>query len=98
MNLHSFVASNGLVVKSEPKEITIRVFDEDNNHLFNCQVTAAGLDVARVTAGSTVNGEQFSMSIHDAINEYLMSQGFVYGILEKVSDKVGVKTTKRKLK
>lgn len=83
MNLHSYIAKNGFRVEAEPKEITLRVFDSGDIHIFNCQITAAGLDTARITAGAIMPDKQFDTRVHNAINEWLIKQGFESGIFER---------------
>jgi hypothetical protein len=100
MNLHTFTARNGLRVEAEPKEITIRIWTPENAHLFNCQVTAAGMSLARITAGTIMPGMQFDARIHHAMNDYLISQGFTHGMIEREdvdpSDKFRIITRKLK--
>lgn len=85
MNLHSHIATNGFRVEAEPKEVTLRVFNQSNEHVFNCQITAASLDTARITAGAIMPGKEFDCGLHRAIDEYLTANGFEYGTIERVN-------------
>jgi hypothetical protein len=98
MNLHSYVANNGFRVEAEPKEVTLRVFDSAGEHIFNCQVTAASLDTARITAGAIMQGKEFDCGLHRAIDEYLTKQGFEFGVIERVNSVGELRVIRRTLK
>lgn len=99
MNLHLYVASSQFEVEAEPKETTLRIWSPGGEHVFNCQVTAASLTLARITAGATMPGMQFDIGVHSAICDYLHTRGFTHATIERMNKSgQGFTVITRKLK